>query len=158
MSNPLWPHGPYPARLPCPRNSPGKNTGVGSHSFLQGIFPIQGLNPNLPHCRRNLYRLSYQRSPRILEWVAYPISSRTSDPRNQTGVSCIVGGFFTSWTTSETLVKESVNYLIMKLPNVSFYLIDFMCMKHCRNVLGYVFLGLLQKHKVPKISCCCCCF
>ena len=37
---------------------------------------------------------------RILEWVAYPFSSGSSWPRNQTGVSCIAGGFFTSWTTS----------------------------------------------------------
>ena len=37
--------------LLCPRNSPGKNTGVNSHSLLQGIFPTQELNPGLPHCR-----------------------------------------------------------------------------------------------------------
>ena len=40
--------------------SPGQNTGVGRHSFLQGIFPTQGLNPSLPHCRQVLYQLSYQ--------------------------------------------------------------------------------------------------
>ena len=40
----------------------GKNTGVGCHSLLQEIFPTQGLNPGLPHCRQTLYRLSYQRS------------------------------------------------------------------------------------------------
>ena len=39
-------------------DSPGKNTGVGSHALLQGIFPTQGLNPGLPHCRRILYHLS----------------------------------------------------------------------------------------------------
>ena len=43
-------------------NSPGKNTGVGCHALLQGIFPTQGLNPGLPHCRRILYRLSHQGS------------------------------------------------------------------------------------------------
>ena len=57
-----------------PWNSPGKNTGVGSHSLLQGIFPTQGLNPGLLHCRQILYQLSHQGSPRILEWVAYPFS------------------------------------------------------------------------------------
>ena len=40
--------------------------------LLQGIFPTQGLNPGLPHCRRILYQLCYKGSPRILEWVAYP--------------------------------------------------------------------------------------
>jgi len=38
--------------------SPGQNTGVGNHSLLQGIFPIQGSNPGLPHCRRILYHLA----------------------------------------------------------------------------------------------------
>ena len=77
-------------------DSPGQNTGVGFHALLQGIFPTQGLNPGLPHCRRILYRLGHQGSPRILEWVAYPFSRRSSPPRNQTGVSCIAGRFFTS--------------------------------------------------------------
>ena len=51
-----------PARLLCPWNSPGKNTGVGGPALLQGIFPTQGLNPGLLHCRRILYYLSYQGS------------------------------------------------------------------------------------------------
>ena len=42
---------------------PGKNTGVGCHALLQGIFPTQGLNPSLPHCRQILYSLSHQGSP-----------------------------------------------------------------------------------------------
>ena len=45
---------------------------MGSHSLLQGIFPTQGLNPGLPHCRQILYQLSHKGSPRILEWVAFP--------------------------------------------------------------------------------------
>ena len=57
VSNSLWPHEPY-----SPWNSPGQNTGVGSLSLLQGIFPAQGSNPDLPHCRRILYRLSHQGS------------------------------------------------------------------------------------------------
>ena len=47
MSDYLRPHGLQPARLLCPWDSAGKNTGVGSHFLLQGIFPIQGLNPCL---------------------------------------------------------------------------------------------------------------
>ena len=43
-------------------DSPGKNTGVGCHAFLQGISPIQGSNPDLPHCRWILYCLSHQGS------------------------------------------------------------------------------------------------
>ena len=44
-------------------SSPGKNVGVGSHSFLQGIFPTQGSNPGLLHCRQILYHLSHQGNP-----------------------------------------------------------------------------------------------
>jgi len=39
-------------------DSPGKNTGVGCHALFQGIFPTQGSNPGLPHCRQILYHLS----------------------------------------------------------------------------------------------------
>ena len=52
-----------------------KNTGVGSLSLLQGIFPTQGSNPSLSHCGWILYQLSHKESPRILEWVAYAFSS-----------------------------------------------------------------------------------
>ena len=92
MSNSLWPHGVY-----NPWNSLGQNTGMGSLSLLQGIFPTQGLNPGLPNCRQIHYQLSHKGSPRILDWVAYRFSSRSSRPRNRTGVSCIAGGFFTNW-------------------------------------------------------------
>ena len=69
-------------KLYSPWNSLGQNAGVGSRLLLQGIFPIQGLNPGLPHCRKILYQLSHQGSPRILEWVAYPFSRGFSQPRN----------------------------------------------------------------------------
>jgi len=45
-----------------PWTSPGQNTGVGSISLLQGIFPTQGSNPGLPHCRQILYQLSHKGS------------------------------------------------------------------------------------------------
>ena len=77
-------------------DSPGKNTAVGCHVLLQGIFLTQGLNPGLPHCRQILYHLSHEGSPRILEWVVYLFSRGSSWPRNWTRVSCIAGGFFTS--------------------------------------------------------------
>ena len=64
--------------------------------FSRGIFPTQGSNPGLPHCRWILYQLSHKGGPRILEWVTYPFSSRASQPRNQTGVACIAGRFFPS--------------------------------------------------------------
>ena len=68
----------------------------GSHSLLQGIFPTQGSNLGLLHRRWILYQLSHKGGPKILEWVAYPFSRGSSQPRNQTGVSCIAGRFFTN--------------------------------------------------------------
>ena len=94
MSDSLWLHGLY-----SPWNSPGQDTRESSLSLLQVIFPTQESNPGLPHCRLILYHVSHKGSPRILEWVAYPFSSRSSQPRNWTGVSCIAGRFLTSWAT-----------------------------------------------------------
>jgi len=82
-------------------DSPGKNTGVSCHVLLQGIFPTQGSNPGLPLCGQILYQLSYQGSPRILEWVVYSFSRGSSQPRCQTRICCIAGGFFTIWATRE---------------------------------------------------------
>ena len=46
LSDSLGPHGLQPARLLCPWDSPGKNTGAGCHAYLRGIFPTQGWNPH----------------------------------------------------------------------------------------------------------------
>ena len=64
VSDSLRPHELQPARLLCPRNSPG-NTRVGDNSLLQGIFLTQGLKPGLLHCRHILYPLSHQGSPSV---------------------------------------------------------------------------------------------
>ena len=86
-------------------DSPGKNIGVGCHALLPGIFPTQGSNLGVPHCRQILYQLSHQGSPRILQWVACPFFSEYSRPRNWTRFSCIAGRFFTSWATREALTE-----------------------------------------------------
>ena len=108
VSDSLWHHSLYSAW-----NSSGQNTGVGSVSFFQGIFPMQGSNPGLLHYGHVLYQLSHKGNPRTLEWVAYPFSSRHSRPRNRTGVSCIAGGFFTNWAIGEALWdKHNTNELM----------------------------------------------
>ena len=61
-----------------------------------GIFPNEGLNWGLLHCEQILYQLSHKGSPKILEWVAYPISSGSSQPRNRTRVSFIACRFFSN--------------------------------------------------------------
>ena len=86
-------------------NSPSQNTRVGNLSILQGIFPTQGSYPGHPHCSRIPYQLSHKGSPRILEWVTYPFSSRSSQPRNRTVVSCVTGGFFTNSAMIKIILK-----------------------------------------------------
>ena len=110
MSDFLSPHGRSPSCSSVHGDSPGKNTGVGCHVLLQGIFPTQASNPGFPYCRWILYHLSHQGSLWILEWVAYPFSSGSSWPRNWTRVSCIAGRFFTSWASREAPKLYSVQF------------------------------------------------
>ena len=65
---------------PVHGDSPGKNTEVGCHALLQGIFPTQGSNPGLPHCRQILYCLSHQGSP--MSWKVF------GDPIQSPDVNC----------------------------------------------------------------------
>ena len=125
MSDSLRPHGLYSIWY-----SPGQNTGVGSFSLLQGIFPTQGSNLGLllwpsgsllltppvvriesespwvtsDFCDPMDYTVYGILQARILEWVAFPFSSGSSQPRDQTRISCIAGGFFTNWATREALI------------------------------------------------------
>ena len=98
MSDSLWPHGLY-----SPWNSPGQNTGVGSLSLLQGIFPTQGSNPGLPHCRRILYQLSHKGSPRpsVRLWIrdvknfcASSWSSKMWSSWANVGERCLIRKYF----------------------------------------------------------------
>ena len=106
-SDSLRPHGLY-----SPWNSPGQNTGVSSFSLLQVIFPTQRLNLGLPHCRQFLYQLSHKGSPRILQWVAYPFSRQSSQPRNRSGVSGIAGRYFTNWAIREAQYMNIYMHII----------------------------------------------
>ena len=100
-SDSLPSHGLQPARLLCPWGFSRQEYRMGWHALLHGIFSTQGSNPGVLHFRQILYQLSHKGSPRILEWVAYPLSRETSQPRNPTGVSSIAGRFFISWATQE---------------------------------------------------------
>ena len=75
VSNSLQPHGLY-----SPWNSPGQNTGVGSHSLLQGIFPTQGIHLQFksPAMQVDSLPAEPKGSPEIPEWVAYSFLSVSS--------------------------------------------------------------------------------
>ena len=132
VSDSLRPHGLY-----SPWNSLGYNIGMGSLSLLQRIFPTQGMNPGLPHCRQVLYQLSHKGSPRILEWVAYPFSSGSSHLRNGTGVSCISCGFFTNWAIREALNSPHSHCGSCKAHSL------WLCSARCLQVYKYNGLGVI---------------
>ena len=69
-------------QAPLSLEFPGKNTGVGSHSLLQGIFPTQGSNLSLLHCRQILYHLSHQGSPRHVHGDAQSSASLDTGARS----------------------------------------------------------------------------
>ena len=74
----LCTHGLQPTRLLCPWDFPGKDTGVGCHFLLQGIFPTQGSNLGLLHCRQIIYWPSYQESPCVCIYVCKNICIHTT--------------------------------------------------------------------------------
>ena len=76
----------------------GTNTGLGCHALLQGIFPTQGPNPGLPHCRRFLYRPSHQGSPNIYIVSSYLLARVTHRKGSVLVVLC--NPVFPTWIIS----------------------------------------------------------
>ena len=111
VSDSLWPHGLYSSW-----NPPGQNTEVGSLSFLQGIFPTQGSNPSLPHCRQILYQLNHKGSP-------YPISSiqvlvpGSAFWRIQTGTLALTfrlkDAELTTWAGVQVIVVQLLSHVLL---------------------------------------------
>ena len=77
----------------CPWDSPGKNTGVGCHTLLQGIFPTQESNPGLSHCRQILYHLSHQVSMYLQAIKEYILKEK-----------------YITWYPFQTLLKRNIGY------------------------------------------------
>ena len=105
----LQPHRRQPTRLPCPWDSPGKNTGVGCHFLLQ-CMKVQSESEVAQSCPTLSDPMDC--SPpgssihgifqaRVLEWDAIAFSRGSSWPRDRTQISCIVSRCFTVWATRE---------------------------------------------------------
>ena len=97
-SNSLQPHGLYPARLLCPWDSPGRNTGVGCHAFLWGNLPNPGMEPRSQVDSLPSEPWGKSKNTGV---GTLPFSRGSSQPRNQARISCIAGRFFTSWAIRE---------------------------------------------------------
>ena len=88
VSNSLWPNGLWPTTLLCPWDFPGKSTGVGCHFLLQRIFPTQGSNSGVPHCRQMLYHLNHQGSLNCMSLysnLGFPGDSVVKNPTANAG-------------------------------------------------------------------------
>ena len=96
VSNSLQPHRLQPTKLLHPCDFPGKRLGVGCHCLLQKVAQSCPILYNPMD-----YTLHGILQGRILEWVDFPFSRGSSQPRDQTQVSHIAGGFLTSWATRE---------------------------------------------------------
>ena len=117
ISSSLQPHGLYPTRLLCPWDSPGKKTGAGSHALLQGIFPTQGSNLDLLHCRQILYCLSHQGRP-LLFWGPYKLLEKARADRR----AYVEAIWAVYWVRHRSIpehlalwVGESSNHLMSKI-------------------------------------------
>ena len=75
-------------------NSPGTNTGMGSHSPLQGIFPTQGSNLGLLHCRQVLYSMSHQHTA----WGGKCVMFKGCNPARDEETGVQGGGSVRPWT------------------------------------------------------------
>ena len=126
MSDSLWPHGLYLPGASVHGDSPGKNSGVGCHALLQGVFPTQGSNPGLPRCKWILYGLSYLGSLEagyicLFMWSLHTISLEMliswSSQSNQT--SYIVAGFQKNgnWYSHACPPKRLTHYGAVSLPS-----------------------------------------
>ena len=106
VSDSLRPHGLQPTRLLCPWDFPGNSTGVDCHFLLQGIFPTQGLNPGLPHCRQTLYHLSHQGSPK------YKLQSKKSPIHFKFLL------LFSHWIMSDSLQPHGLQHARLPCPSL----------------------------------------
>ena len=97
-----------------------------SHSVMSvpspGDLPNPGIEPRFPALQADSLPAKPQGSSRILEWVAYPFFNGSSQPKNQTRVSCNGGKFFTNWAIRETgiLIKSENQFVaLIQVSNLS---------------------------------------
>ena len=134
VSDSLRPYGLQPTRLLCPWGFSRPEYWSGFPCPPPGDLPDPGIQPRSPALQVILYQLSHQGRPGILVWVDYPFSRGSSQPRNQTGISCIAGRFFTHWATRErwgTLKMWACSKL-----RVSIWRCQYVMWKNCEEKLN----------------------
>ena len=107
----LQSHGLYPTRLPCPWHSPSKNTRVGCHFLLQGIFPTQGSNSGLLHCKQIFHHLSHQ-------GISLPPYFMTTSAHGDMSISRLVLCQQWQHRKSHEFLQESRSFFLFVLINL----------------------------------------
>ena len=128
-------------------------TGVGFHALHQGIFPTQESNPDLPHLQADYLPSHPPGKPKSTEMCSLSFSRGSCRRRSQTGVSCIVGGFFISWATREAqpsqytwnLIGSSEKWNILKYQRTEFYVHSLKSKYKKRFVLEVPILAFLSQ-------------
>ena len=98
-----------------------QNSGVGCHALLQGNLPNPGIKARSPTLQVDSLPSEPWGKPRILEWVAYPFSRASSQPRNWTRVSCIEGEFFISGVTREAQTRDQIMPPAMEVQSLNLW-------------------------------------
>ena len=118
--------------------------------------PPRGWTQVCLHCRWILYQVSHKGSPRILQWVAYPFSTGSTWPRNQTGVTCIAGRFFTNWVIREApinkyFLKILYDIKVMDIYHYQFSWVTQSCPTLC-DPMDCSTPGFPVHHQLPKLA------
>ena len=151
MSDSLQPHVLY-----SPWNSPGQSTRVGSLSLLHGIFPTQGLNPGLLHCKRILYQLSYQGSPKTDEDTVNCKTLQTHQPSLSPKVTQLggeeLGSHGSHLSTKQKHLSSDLNTLVSIeiVTNMIYWHLKFCSFLQVIQYWGEHQKSSFQEHPIPK--------
>ena len=140
MSDSLWVHGFWPARLLCPWDSPGKNTRVGCHCLLQGIFPTQGSNPSplcILHYRQVLYQWDTWEAP-------IPVRATFFDPRQK---------FLNNVTLSFSCLQLINDNFLKREHFLGFIKIPFSSLPNSVKLFGYSGLWITLRELITAWIC-----
>ena len=110
VSNFMQPHDCSAPGSSVHGESPGRNTRVGCHALFQGIFPTQGLNSGLPHCRI-LLPTEPPGTPKNTGVGKLSLFQGVF-PTQELNRGCTAGGFFTRWATREALIRVCMTVCI----------------------------------------------
>ena len=135
-------------RLYSSWNSPGHNTGEGSLSLIQGIFPTQGLNPRLLHCRQILYQLSYEGSPTplLIYWLNQSQTHSNSSRRNMALIIHISFGVWSVQDCSQVLKPSNLSFRQLSPipPSNLWNIFTFLYSRNCAVLWNHLALNSLM--------------